>query len=61
MSDQPILETQVDPPEYLVMLHMALNSLKDMRENDQVEGRKSSIAITDLEKLIAYVTVYLVP
>lgn len=53
------------PPDYLVSLYMALNQLTEARKDILVgdladkQGRYASIAITDLEKLIAFVSIYL--
>lgn len=61
--DYPVPEQQ--PPDYLVSLYMALNQLTDARKDILVgdladkQGRYASIAITDLEKLIAFVSIYL--
>lgn len=48
------------PPEYLVMLLMTHEKMLDAKPKDRSDlDRKFAIAITDLEKLIAFATVYL--
>lgn len=53
------------PPDYLVSLYMAYHQLVEARKDILVgdladtKGRYASIAITDIEKVIAFVSLYL--
>lgn len=63
--DESLNMDEKQPPDYLVSLYVALNQLTDARKDILVsdladkQGRYASIAITDLEKLIAFVSIYL--
>lgn len=50
MSDQK--PERDDPPAYLVTLFIALDQLKETAP----ESREKSVAVTDLEKLIAWIS-----
>jgi hypothetical protein len=59
MSEQVVVpDNEPAAPDYLVALHIALNELNSQRASSKLEARRASIAITDLEKLIAYITLY---
>jgi hypothetical protein len=65
-DDIPVFPGEYPPsPDYLVSLFVALQQLKELRnprngsELTADIGRYCSIAITDLEKLIAFVSLYL--
>ena len=49
-----------EAPDYLIAMHVALNDLRVAKDNGAVDLRYASIAITDLEKLIAFTSLYLV-
>lgn len=62
MSDQMIEPVLVPPsaPNYLVTLNIALEQMQAEKPMDRSEmDRRFAIAITDLEKLIAYAAVYM--
>lgn len=60
MSDfVPDAPNDFEPPDYLVALYVAINGLqRDMAES-KIDPRKALIAIGDLEKVAAFVSVYL--